>query len=177
MKIRIEIAAIFLCSAERAFKCPILGDATKFLNGYLFQPPVIGFEEDETWGRIGGIRYPVTDGNFFMPQGRIFTDKILERDEGKMWKWMIDDFKVPLMFFAEKAIGEWKVIPVSENKMRVKYSYTFYSKNRFYHLFTVVFVHIQWKGMMKKALMGMSKMAESDEEFIDDKELPVVKPF
>jgi hypothetical protein len=169
MKIRIEITTIFLCSAERAFKCPILGDATKFLTGYLFQPPVIGFEDDTTWGEIGGIRYPITNGNFFMPKGRIFTDTILGREDDKMWKWMIYDFKVPLMFFAEKAIGEWKVIPVSGNKMRVKYSYTFYSKNIFYHLFTVLFVLVQWKGMMKKALRGMSKMAESNEIFVYEK--------
>ena len=169
MKIKIEISALFLCAAERAFKCPILGDATKFLNGYLFQPPVIGFEDDETWGKIGGIRYPVTHGNLFMPKGRIFTDKIVERVDNEMWKWMIDDFKVPLMFFAEKAIGEWKVIPFSGNKMMVKYSYTFYSKNMVYHFFTVMFVHIQWKGMMKKALQGIKKMAESDEKFVYEK--------
>lgn len=170
MKIKIELTDEFLCSVDRAFKAPILGDATKFLNGYLFQPPVVHFEEDETWGEVGGIRYPVTNGNLFMPKGRIFTDKILEKDNNKIWRWMICDFKVPMMFFAKKAIGEWEVKPGKENKIAVRYSYTFYSKNIFYHLFTVLFGLIQWKGMMKKAIKGIKKQAERNERFVYEKE-------
>lgn len=118
MKVRVELTDVFSCSLERAFKAPILGDATKFLNGYLFQPPVIGFEEDETWGQINGVRYPLTNGNLWMPKGRIFTDKILERENDKHWTWMVYDFKLPLLFFAEKAIGEWRVNELAKIKLR-----------------------------------------------------------
>lgn len=166
MKLKVELSDTFSCAIDRAFKAPILGDATQFLNGYLLQPPVIGFEEDESWGEVGSIRYPVTNGNLWMPKGRIFTDKILEKDPDRKWKWIIYDFKVPLMFFAAKAIGEWKVKEARENIISVKYSYTFYSKNRFYHLFTILFALMQWKGMMKKALKGIKKQAESKERLV-----------
>ena len=39
-----KITDVFECSLDRAFRAPILGDATKFMKGYLFQPPVTGFE-------------------------------------------------------------------------------------------------------------------------------------
>lgn len=166
MKVRVELTDVFSCSLERAFKAPILGDATKFLNGYLFQPPVIGFEEDETWGQINGVRYPLTNGNLWMPKGRIFTDKILERENDKHWTWMVYDFKLPLLFFAEKAIGEWRVNELAKNKIAVTYSYSYYSKNIFYHLFTLAFIYIQWKGMMKKAIKGIKQQAEKDVGFL-----------
>ena len=37
----------------------VLGDASKFMNGYLFQPAVTGFEEDKTWGQINGKSDPI----------------------------------------------------------------------------------------------------------------------
>lgn len=166
MKIKVELKDEFSCSIDRAYNAAILGDATRFLNGYFLQPAVIGFEEDETWGEPEGVRYPITNGNYFTPKGRLFTDKIIEKQKNKIWKWMIFDFKVPLMFFAEKAIGEWEVTPLTNNKVAVRYGYSFYSKNRFYHLFTLAFVSIQWKGMMKKAIKGIKLQAESNEPFI-----------
>lgn len=165
MKNKIEITDMFSCSVERAFKAPILGDATKFLNGYLFQPPVIGFEEDATWGEIDGVRYPVVNGNLFTPKGKIFTDRILEIETNKMWKWIIYDFKIPVMFFADKAIGEWEVKPILKNNVSIRYSYTFYSKNIVFHFFTLMFALIQWKGLMKKAIIGIKQQAESNEPF------------
>jgi hypothetical protein len=162
MKLKVELSDVFKCSIDKAFETPILGDATKFLNGYLFQPPVVGFEDDKTWGEIGGLRYPITNGNLFIRRGRIFTDKIIERNHNKDWKWMIYDFKVPMIWFAEKAIGEWHVYLEKENLVTVKYSYTFYSKSWILHLLTIPFVVIQWKGMMKKALRGIKEQAESN---------------
>ena len=111
-----EISAVFDCSLERAFKAPILGDATKFMKGYLFQPPVTGFEDDQTWGEINGIRYPINDGNLFVNSGRMFKDVILERRENKYWKWTIYDFEFNTLFFIQKAIGEWEVKNLNENK-------------------------------------------------------------
>lgn len=166
MKLRISLTDTFTCSVERAFKAPILGDATKFLDGYLFQSPVVRFEEDENWGRVGGIRYPVTNGNLFIPKGRLFTDKIIDCKNNCRWDWMIYDFKVPMMFFAHKAEGKWEVTETRNNKIAVLYSYTFYSKNIFFHPFTVVFGFLQWRGMMKKALKGIRKQAESNGQFI-----------
>lgn len=166
MKIKIELTDTFYTSIERAFKAPILGDATKFLNGYRFQPPITGFEEDETWGQVNGIRYLVTSGNFWLSRGRLFTDKILSRNENEFWKWTIYDFKIRLMFFTWKAIGEWKVLERGPNRIEVNYSYTFYSKNIFLHLCTMLFCSVQWKGMMRKAIKGIKLQAESKLPFV-----------
>ena len=117
---------------ERAFKAPILGDATKFMKGYLFQPPVTGFEDDKTWGKINGIRYPINNGNFLVKKGRMFKDVILERIENKYWKWTIYDFEFNSLFFIQKAIGEWNVEELNENKIQITYTYTYYSKKWIY---------------------------------------------
>ena len=79
MRVSCKIKDVFDCSLERAFKSPILGDATKFMKGYLFQPPVTRFEYDKTWGQINGKRYPINNGNLLVKKGRMFKDVILER--------------------------------------------------------------------------------------------------
>ena len=66
LQVKVELSDTFNCPVERAFKAPILVDATRFLNGYLFQPAVVAFERDETWGAANGLRYPVTNGNLLM---------------------------------------------------------------------------------------------------------------
>ncbi|MBK20857.1 MAG: hypothetical protein CMP63_00875 [Flavobacteriales bacterium] len=157
---------VFECSQERAFQAPILGDATKFMKGYLFQPPVTGFEEDKTWGEINGLRYPINNGNLLVKKGRMFKDVILIRDENKYWKWTIFDFEFKTLFFIEKAIGEWEVKKLSDNKIEVVYTYTYYSKKKLFNPLTWLLVNIQIKGIMIRALAEIRKQAESGEEFI-----------
>lgn len=166
MKTKVELSDVFNCSQERAFKAPILGDATRFLNGYLFQPPIIGFERDETWGQVNGLRYPVTNGNIFMPSGPFMADEVLQRVENKYWQWSIYDILPKALFFMNRGVGEWTVKPLSENRMSVTYSYTFHSRNWFEYLITKVFAIVQWRGMMKKAMKGIRLQAESNEPFI-----------
>jgi len=163
---KILIKTTFNCSLERAFKAPILGDATKYLDGHFLQPPVVGFEDDETWGEVGGYRYPVTKGNLFLKKGRIFKDEILERIENKSWKWTIYNFEVNSLFFASKAIADWQVKELSVGRYEVSYSYEFYANNFFLQAINWCFMHLQYKGMMKKALKGIKAFAESDQEFI-----------
>ena len=166
LRINYTLKDIFECSKERAFQAPILGDATKFMKGYLFQPPVTGFEEDKTWGEINGIRYPINNGNLLVKKGRMFKDVILERDENKYWKWTIYDFEFKTLFFIEKAIGEWEVKKLDNNKIEVVYTYTYYSKKKLFNPLTWLLVNIQIKGIMIRALAGIKKQAESGEEFI-----------
>ena len=100
MKVTVYRKSIFSCEIERAYKAPILGDATQFLNGYLCQPPIIGFENDENWGLLDGIRYPLIRGNFFIKTHRIFKDKIIEKKDNRFWKWELTNFTSPYLFFA-----------------------------------------------------------------------------
>ena len=166
MKYSYTLKDIFKCSQERAFQAPILGDATKFMKGYLFQPPVTGFEEDQTWGEINGLRYPINNGNLLVKKGRMFKDVILQRDENKYWKWTIYDFEFKTLFFIERAIGEWEVKKLSNDKIEVVYTYTYYSKKKIFNPLTWLLVNIQIKGIMIRALSGIKKQAESSEEFV-----------
>lgn len=165
----IQLTAIFDCSPERAFKAPILGDATRFLNGYLFQPPVIAFENDQTWGEVGGMRYPITKANIFLEKGILCDDQILERIENDYWKWTIFDFRSPSLFFLNRAVGEWKVKALDDKQSQVWYTYTFYPENPITRILTWLFLQIQWRGMMQKALKGIREQAESDEPFYYEK--------
>jgi len=169
MKVSTSVIAIFDCSKERAFKAPILGDATRFLNGYLFQPPVIRFEEDETWGEVNGFRYPVIKGSWLAKEHRIFTDTILEREENEYWRWEVTDFTSWLLFFAKKGVGEWKVREIAEQKMEVTYSYTYDSKAFWLYPINLLFVKVQLRGMMKKAIKGIRQQAESGEPLYYEK--------
>jgi hypothetical protein len=168
MKFSFKIKDVFDCSLERAFKAPILGDATKFMKGYLFQPPVTGFEDDKTWGQVNGKRYPINNGNFLVKKGRMFKDVILERIENKYWKWTIYDFEFKTLFFISKAVGEWSVRKLNDGKIEVTYTYTYYSKNYLYNPLTWLLVKIQIKGIMKKAILGIKEQAQSNEPFIYD---------
>ena len=64
MKTVVEVKATFNCSPERAFKTPILGDATQFLVGYGIIPAVVKFTDDSTLGKPGGQRMPHSARNF-----------------------------------------------------------------------------------------------------------------
>ncbi len=65
METIISVELTFNCSLERAFKTPILGDATKFLVGYGIIPAIEKFTEDTTWGKPGGHRVPYSVSSFF----------------------------------------------------------------------------------------------------------------
>ena len=75
MKSSYVIQDVFHCSLERAFKAPMLGDATRFMKGYLFQPPVSGFDEDDTWGKHVKKTITITKNDYYYWDGDKFTSK------------------------------------------------------------------------------------------------------
>ena len=166
MKVRTSLTRTFQCSQERAFKAPILGDATQFLDGFWFQPGVVSFEEDETWGKPGGIRLPVTDGNWLTPSGRLCVDEVLKRVENQYWQWTVYDFKPRSLFFTTRGVGEWLVTAKAENIMEVTYVYTYHSRFVLLHPFTWLFTKTQIRGLMKKAIRGIQLQAESEQGFV-----------
>ncbi len=165
-QIRTEIRATFRCSLERAFKAPILGDATQFLNGYRFQPGVIAFEEDATWGQPQGVRYPVTAGSLLVRKGRVCKDEILQRVENEYWQWTIYNFETNTLFFATRAVGEWYVRQISPGIVDVRYVYTYDSRNWLTHPLNWAFGKVQMQGMMQKAIHGIQQQAESGCDFV-----------
>lgn len=155
----------FNCSIERAFKTPILGDATKFLYGYGPIPAVIKFIKDETWGNPGGSRIPIFKRNFFFKGGEFGFDEVFERIENKYWKWGVSNFG-PLMFFATHNIGEWWCIQNNDNTITATYKYTYFAKNIFAQPLNWLFVKLFWKPLMNNAMKQMKMFAEGNISFL-----------
>ena len=160
--VHIENRVIFNCSLRRAFQSPILGDATRFLSGYRLQPGIVGFENDSTWGQTGGLRYPVTLGNFLVPRGRLLTDRIVERTENSRWQWEISDFRGSLQYLVEKATGRWELIPLDSGRVEVVYSYRYYPKHVALYPALLLFSKLQLEGMHRKAFREIQLFAESN---------------
>ena len=155
-------------SIERAFKTPILGDATQILTGYWCIPPVSGFINDETWGEDGGSRIPLSNGNWLSKGGSQGLDEIITRQENKYWKWQISEFGSSL-FFAKKAEGEWWCSEASNGEVSVIWKYTWYPKNVFFYPITWLFVRILWRGVMKQGIAKIKAMAENNAAYIYNK--------
>jgi hypothetical protein len=156
------VTSVFKCPLERAFKTPILGDATQTLTGYVIIPPIAKFSDDTTWGQVGGHRIPYSSGNFLIKKGPLCDDEIVERKENEYWKWAVSNFKTWSLFFAIKAEGELFFETNSDDTIAVKWTYTFYSKNVLLQPFNWLFVKIFWNGLQSKAIKNMKHLAETE---------------
>ena len=161
MKTVISVQSTFHCSLERAFKTPILGDATQFLVGYGPVPAVVKFTEDETWGQTGGTRVPHGAKNLFTKGGAIGLDQIYERQENSYWQWGVADFYQWSMGFTEFR-GELFFEEVKKGQVNVRWVYTLYSKSIPAYPFNWLFGKIFWKGQMRIGIRNMKAFAESD---------------
>ncbi len=112
------------------------------------------------------MRYPLSAGNWLTPKSNIFTDQILERRENEYWRWTIYDFKMPALFFAKSAVGEWWVAQHPSGGWQVTYRYTFQPSHAIWRPLTWLFVRVQWSGMMRKAMQGIKKQAESRAPYV-----------
>ena len=158
-----EITETFNCSLERAFKTPILGDATKILVGYGNYHIVIGFAKDDTWGMAGGSRVPIYNGALFIESRERGIDEIFEKVENKYWKWGVKDFGG---FFSNKAVGEWFCTDNRNGTISIKWKYTWYSSSIFTQPINWLFVKIYWKNVMKNGMKNIKEMAETYTRYI-----------
>ena len=165
MKTIVSVESIFNCSLERAFKTPILGDATQFLVGYGIIPAVVKFTKDETWGKVGGQRIPHAAKNLLSKGGEIGLDEIYARDENKYWKWGVADFYQWSMGFTEFR-GEFFFEETKKGNIKVFWTYTLYSKSKIAYPLHWLFANIFWKGQMKIAIQKMKKYAEANTPFL-----------
>ena len=163
MPIKISFSDTFSCSLQRAYKAPIYGDATRFFTGYRFQPAVTGFLEDDTWGEVGGYRYPTTDGNLFLKPGITFYDVILQKVPNEYWEWAIYDFRSPSLFFLKKCVGTWEVEEQSSQQIHVRFTYQLVPSHWIWTPMCWAFAQVQWRGMIKRAFTGIKAQAESKE--------------
>lgn len=165
MKITASTSAYFDCALERAFKVPILGDATDFLKGYLLIPSITHFTEDETWGRVGGSRVPHSAKSILSKAGEVGFDQILERRENEYWKWEVTDFRQASIGFS-KFQGELFFEEVQKDRIFVKWKYSLYSSSILIYPVQFLFTKLLWKGNMSRALIRMKKAAESKSELL-----------
>ena len=165
MKVVISAKSTFNCSLERAFKTPILGDATKFLVGYGIIPAVVKFTKDNTWGKEGGERIPHSAKSLLSKGGEIGLDKIYTRDENKYWEWGVADFYQWSMGFTEFR-GELFFDEIEKENVKVLWIYTLYSNNVFAYPFHWFFGNMFWKNQMKIGIQKMKEYAESDAIFL-----------
>lgn len=165
MKTIVSVEEHFNCSLERAFKTPILGDATRFLVGYGIIPAVVKFTEDETWGKPGGQRIPHSAKNLVSKGGEIGVDEIYVREENQYWQWGVAEFRQWSMGFTEFK-GELFFQEEKDSLIQVRWVYTLYSKSIPAYPFHWLFGKVFWKGQMKVAIQKMKAYAESDAAFL-----------
>lgn len=165
MKTVLKVEAIFLCSLNRAFRTPILGDATQFLVGYGPVPGVVKFTEDHTWGKPGGTRIPHSARNLLSKGGPIGKDEVILRKENEYWKWGVKEFYQPSLGYTA-FIGEMNFSTLGNDKIAVEWTYTLHSNSKLAYPFHSFFGQLFWKGQMKIAIQKMKKYAESDAPFL-----------
>ena len=165
MKTTVTVTETFHCSLERAFKTPILGDATKFLVGYAVVPPVVKFTEDTTWGKPGGQRIPHSAKTLFSEGGPVGLDEVYVREENKYWEWGIAKFYQPSFGFYEFR-GSFLVEEKEAQSIDVKWTYRLFSNSFIAYPFHWFFTKVLWKGQMQIAVKNMKTYAESDAPFL-----------
>ncbi len=165
MQTTAQVESTFHCSPERAFKTPILGDATQFLVGYGPVPAVVKFTDDATWGKPGGTRIPHSEKTFFSKGGPIGLDEVYERVENTYWKWGIAKFLQPSMGFTEFR-GELFFTKNENGTVHVHWVYTLFSKSLLAYPFHWFFGKVFWKGQMQLGIRRMKQYAESDAAFL-----------
>lgn len=165
MKVKSIVTTVIHCSLERAFKTPILGDATIILAGNHFIPPVTHFTDDSTWGKVGGFRIPHSGKSIFNMGGEVGLDTILERIENKYWKWELGDFRQWSLGFS-KFQGELSFTDIKDGSIHVEWVYSLYSKHVLLYPFYWLFAVIVWKNHMKKALSIIKMLAEAEAPYV-----------
>ena len=165
LKTIVSVKLTFNCSLERAFKTPILGDATQFLVGYGIIPAVVKFTKDDTWGKVGGQRVPHGAKNLLSKGGEIGLDEIYNRDENVYWKWGISNFYQWSMGFTEFQ-GELFFIETKKKTIKVHWKYTLFSKSKLAYPLHWLFGNIFWKKQMKIGIQKMKDYAESNAKFL-----------
>ncbi len=159
------VTGIFRCHIDRAFKTPMLGDATRILIGYGGIQLISGFTKDETWGMAGGSRVPIAKRFLILKAGEFGLDQIFVRDENKYWKWGVSQFR-PAVFFATENCGEWWVADNHDGTISATWRYTWHSRNILTHPINWLFVQLFWRQVMKNGMESIKQMAEAGVPYI-----------
>jgi len=65
-----------------------------------------------------------------------------------------------------KFTGRWETNQLSENKIKITYSYDLHAKQILLYPLQWMFVRFFWKGYMRQVLNNIKTMAEGDEPYL-----------
>ncbi len=165
MEFQVSITTHFHCSLERAFKTPMLCDVSRVHTGFLIMPKVTHTTEDETWGQPGGSKKIFAAPAATFPGGEISMDRVLERVDNQYWKIEVSEFTSWMLGFT-KFVGEWKTTEVSENNIRVDYTYSMHASTPWLYPANWLFTMIFWRIYMKRVLENVRKLAYSNAPYL-----------
>lgn len=164
METKVSVSAIYHCSLERAFKTPLLCDISKVHVGYFLMPKITHCTEDENWGAVGAVKKVYAAKSLTQQGGFVSVDKILERVEGKYWKFEVGDFQSWMLGFS-RFVGEWQTTAIEPQKILVEYTYTLHSDTVWLYPLNWLFANTFWKIYMKRVLENVRKMAYTGEPY------------
>ncbi|MCK6641293.1 MAG: hypothetical protein L6Q81_14530 [Bacteroidia bacterium] len=164
MRTSVTVTAVYHCSLERAFRCPMLCDITKVHTGYGMMPRVTYVAEENNWGKPGGTKRVFMASSFAVKAGSSMIDKVIERKENEYWKIELSDFT----FFAwgfKKFTGEWSTKELSRDQILITYTYTTHAGNPLFYPVNWLITHLFWKVYLKKVLENIRKLSCGNEPY------------
>ncbi len=143
----------------------MLCDVSKVHTGYGIMPKVTHTSDDENWGKIGSSKKIHVAKSLTQKGGFASVDHILERVENDYWIIQVDEFQSWMLGFY-KFVGEWKTIPIDENRTTVEYTYWLHANKPFFYPFNWIFAKTFWKIYMKRVLENVRTMAYNEEPYL-----------
>ena len=167
MKFSVSVTSYFNCSLERAFKTALLCDVSKIHTGFGLMPKVTHVEGDEDWGKIGSTKKIFVAKSWTQNGGFASVDKILERVENDYWRFQVSDFQAWMLGFY-KFVSVWKVTKISENNIRIDYSYDLHTHTVWMAPFNWLFAQLFWRKYMKHAMENVRRLAYNEEPYLHE---------
>ena len=93
----------------------------------------------------------------------VTKEKLTEYKAPHYFSYTVSGFTGVFRFFTTSANGEWWFEPVSENKTRIKWRYTYNARNVVTIPLLWFIVKVLWRGYMQKSLSMTKRQVESDE--------------
>ena len=141
---------------SKTFNFPVYSDVRKIMTGYGPLPASEGVSKEVNWGNKNGYRIMLGFGKEFC------KETILEKTQDKYWKYELSDFKTSSFFFITKVQGEIWIDEVDNSVCKFTNKYSFYNRNIITLPITLLFVHLLWSGLQKKALKNIKELIENE---------------
>jgi len=164
MKFSVSVSSYFNCTLERAFKTPLLCDVSKIHTGFGLMPKVTHVEDDEDWGKIGSTKKIFVAKSLTQNGGFASVDSILERVENDYWRFQVSDFQAWMLGFY-KFVGFWKVTEITENNIRIDYSYELHTRTVWLAPINWLFAQLFWRKYVKHAIENVRRLAYNEEPY------------